>query len=597
MSEHFQAIPKEDLPGVGVLLFFALASTLGLLFVALRVAWLAFGALLRRGGSAPPSRELIFFHTQLGVYLASLLASNLLVSLAGLTAFKWVADMGITEGVACDVQAVLMQIGSLSTAYFTIVTAVHTFTSLVLRTRQTVWVGATVATFGWILSLLAGFLPLVIPGASGPRYGNSGFACGVRRVYPVLQFAFHLLPIFVAAAVSAVLYSLIFLVLRGTLTFEGGFAINLNPHQRWSGRIGTYEEYHRFMGAIARSMLWYPFAYIILLLPYSIERLMDLSGFTVTFRTTVFAYSCSFVLGLVNVLLLYNTFRVLGPAVGALPSTRQNTDVEASFHDSEKGPSYRSERRFTVASDKSLPVAPAAAVAPQYRYPSATPAVPRYISHERSASGSSGSTSSSSGSLGLLIPQGAKPGYADSVRSSVSAASIQRSITPVSELNRYFDDPAPQAAVSRDGLRPLHLGSQSSGDWSGSGVQIGLPPAPRRTRSPISRRPTLDNGVEVHSRQSSFSSVGSSQYQPAPLPRLPRSHPSLTAVSVPITYTPPTPFTTTESPSNYSANSDVALTPPPPHSAVGTRRELPTVPGVVASANRNPRRQSIQYYR
>jgi hypothetical protein len=54
---------------------------------------------------------------------------------------------------------------------------------------------------------------------------------------------------------SAVLYSLIYLVLRGTLVIMGGLKIHLDPQQRWSGHHMS-EEYHRFMRAIARSMLW-----------------------------------------------------------------------------------------------------------------------------------------------------------------------------------------------------------------------------------------------------------------------------------------------------------------------------------------------------
>ena len=62
--------------------------------------------------------------------------------------------------------------------------------------------------------------------------------------------------IFVAAVISAVIYSLIYLVLRGTLVIKGGLKLNLDPHLRWNGRYAS-EEYHRFIHAIAKSMLWY----------------------------------------------------------------------------------------------------------------------------------------------------------------------------------------------------------------------------------------------------------------------------------------------------------------------------------------------------
>ena len=71
-------------------------------------------------------------------------------------------------------------------------------------------------------------------------------------------------------------------------------------------------------------------AYIVLLVPYSFVRLLDISGFVVSFSAIVFAYMCWFSLGMtfsllficpddwsgvVDVLLLYNTFRILGPVL------------------------------------------------------------------------------------------------------------------------------------------------------------------------------------------------------------------------------------------------------------------------------------------
>jgi len=62
-------------------------------------------------------------------------------------------------------------------------------------------------------------------------------------------------------------------------------------------------------------MLLYPVAYIVLLVPYSFVRLLEISGFFVSFKATVFAYMCWFSLGVVDILLIYNTFRILGPVL------------------------------------------------------------------------------------------------------------------------------------------------------------------------------------------------------------------------------------------------------------------------------------------
>ena len=61
--------------------------------------------------------------------------------------------------------------------------------------------------------------------------------------------------IFIASVLSAILYSVIYLVLRGTLNIKGGVTLILDPHERWAVG-GVNQDYHRFIARIARSMLW-----------------------------------------------------------------------------------------------------------------------------------------------------------------------------------------------------------------------------------------------------------------------------------------------------------------------------------------------------
>jgi hypothetical protein len=61
-----------------------------------------------------------------------------------------------------------------------------------------------------------------------------------------------------ASLLSAVVYSIIFLVLRGTLTINGGLRFQLDPERRLRTQTlnGTFEEYQRFIYSIAQTMLW-----------------------------------------------------------------------------------------------------------------------------------------------------------------------------------------------------------------------------------------------------------------------------------------------------------------------------------------------------
>jgi len=293
----FQFFNSNQRHALIVIIVFASLSVSALAFVCLRAIWLVASPVFSRRSRNALSKEHAFFQTQLGYYAACLLASNFFTSISVLIVGNWIVRGGIQEGSMCTAQAVLMQLGNWATAYFTTAIAIHTCRSLVFRIPQKAWVGSAVMVMGWLSALIVGVAPLRMAGfGKGSTYGFDGFSCGIKRAYPVPEFVLHLLPIFVAALVSAALYSLIYLVLRGTLTIMGGIKINLDPQQRWT-KHHSFDEYHRFIRAIACSMLWFPIAYIGLLLPYSITKLLDLSGYPVAFGGNVFAETCYVILG------------------------------------------------------------------------------------------------------------------------------------------------------------------------------------------------------------------------------------------------------------------------------------------------------------
>lgn len=303
-STTFVPIPQNEMAGAIVVNAVAILSTLALFCIFLRVSWL--GVLRLLGQDVAQS----FFNTQLGYYAACLLIANMINGIAGLLGLPFLIDRGITDDSLCTTQAAVMQIGNIATAYFTVAIAFHTFNSLVLRKKQSIYVYGPTIFIGWSVSLVLAFLPLIRN--MGAVYGPSGLACGVRASLPRHMFFFHLLPIFVAAVLSAILYTLVFLALRGMLVIRGGIRFTLNPEERWKDQSNS--TYQRFMASIARSMLWYPAAYILFLVPYSVTRLLSIGGYTIPFQAVVFAFVCWFALGVVDALLLFNTFRILGPA-------------------------------------------------------------------------------------------------------------------------------------------------------------------------------------------------------------------------------------------------------------------------------------------
>ncbi|EIN09831.1 hypothetical protein PUNSTDRAFT_86319 [Punctularia strigosozonata HHB-11173 SS5] len=448
-------------------------SILAIFFLATRVAW----TLITPESDVKPARERIFFRTQLGLFAGCLLLSNLISCTAGLMEGAWVMMKGIQEGSICTTQATLMGVGDFGSAYFTALVAVHTFNSLVLRYKQPVWVNIAAVTFGWAGALAVGVVPAFVSPPRGPVYGSMSYACGTSAAYPAYQFCLHLLPIFVTALISAILYSLIFLVIRGTMSIRGGISFSLDPHQRWSGQVHGFDEYHRFIRAIAASMLWYPLAYLILLLPVSFTLLLFIQGFRVSWGVMVFSTACSLLLGLANVTLIYNTLRVLSPAFTGTTrgSSGPQTDAERTWGPSEKQEDYQPHFAAPPMSAKAFefpasPRSPASTVrAPTVRKHSG--GIVPYVSHSASSSDVSSTRS-------LLRPTGHRQGLSSDSASMISA--ISRPITPASQLSMEISIPEP---AHQSSLYPHQR--QQSADSLGS-----LPPPPRAGRSPLRREPS-----------------------------------------------------------------------------------------------------------
>ncbi|KAJ7284660.1 hypothetical protein C8J57DRAFT_1289265 [Mycena rebaudengoi] len=327
------AFTSQEIPGAIVVNVFAILSTFALLSVAFRVIYFAVARRLS-GSSDSQSREYVFFNTVLGNYAGCLLLANIVVGAAGIMGLNQLVRGGIEEGMFCTTQAIVMQVGNFAGAYFTVAIGIHTFNSLVLARRQSPLICAFTVAIGWISSCLIAVAPLLSAGPRGPRYGISGLGCGIKGVYPKELFLLHLLPIFLCSIMSALLYSIIFLVLRGSLVIKGGIKLSLDPNERWGGGV---KNYHKFVARIARSMLWIPIAYILLLVPYSLTRLIDISGRTCPFPLVVAAAVFWFLLGVANVMTLYNTFRVLGPAFGGMTTSQK--DLESNVGSSVGRPS------------------------------------------------------------------------------------------------------------------------------------------------------------------------------------------------------------------------------------------------------------------
>ncbi|EKM58470.1 uncharacterized protein PHACADRAFT_252814 [Phanerochaete carnosa HHB-10118-sp] len=441
---------------VAVVVAFAAISLVALDFFWLRVLYIAVSQLRNRASIQKKlSRERHIFHSQLGAYTVSLLISNLFSSVSFVLNAAYLTVGQITPGALCRSQATLSQVADVATAYFTGAIAVHTFNSLVLHRRLPVWFCGLVVVFGWMASIVMATVPAHFETKYGPFYTIDGALCGISADYQIWETCIHLLPIFVASLVAVLFYALVFLIIRGTLAFRGGLKFNLDPEARRSTMYGNFES-PKFIASVARSMLWYPAAYIALMFPHLIVCFMSASGIKVTFASRIFTAACSALLGLANVLVFCNSIRVMGPA---FESPAPSEESVGSFGGREK-------------SGSPVDVAPPAAafVRPAKAFPP-----PRSVS-----------TISSSESTRVLLASRYRHAYSGSVASTSESASIGRPITPASDLNQIIATPQPTASK---GGQLFHL-------------NIAVPeeeptslPAPRRSARATIVRQSVDQSI------------------------------------------------------------------------------------------------------
>ena len=124
---------------------------------------------------------------------------------------------------------------------------------------------------------------------------------------------------FLSAALSFILYSLVFFRLRGNITVSAGYKFEF--HRRAKVKIGktsngTYimtddQRIESHLTKVAKHMLWYPCVYTIVILPMGATRFTTFSGVSVPSAVTIFAAALFMLHGFINMLLFCTTRNIL----------------------------------------------------------------------------------------------------------------------------------------------------------------------------------------------------------------------------------------------------------------------------------------------
>ena len=153
----------------------------------------------------------------------------------------------------------------------------------------------------------------------GQYYGVSGYWCWITPTYSVERYTTSYLPMLVSAALSFILHILVFFRLRGNITLSGRYKIGFQRRPKVRlGRTsnGVYiatddRRVESHLTKVAKHMLWYPFAYTVLVVPMAASRYSSFAGTSVPFAVTITTASVFMLHGVVNTLLFCTTRNIL----------------------------------------------------------------------------------------------------------------------------------------------------------------------------------------------------------------------------------------------------------------------------------------------
>jgi hypothetical protein len=320
MSE-FSKYSRSEVAGIITLASFGALSLAAVLLVLCALA----AAALRRLHAANKN---MYPMTHLALFFGSLLFSNIMQGVGNVMDIKWAMQAGVQEGGFCTAQGVIKQFSNLGVSLWSLAIAVHAFTILFLRWKPKKWTAYTTFFAIWtFVFLLVGVLPRALMKPGIPYFGIAGYWCWIKQDYATARIVLEYLWMYVSVGVSAILYALIFLRLRGNLVVEGWkWSLRwVSGDEAWQLQMGR-DLIDTHMLKVASHMLLYPLAFVILILPITAVRMMENAGRSARLEVVIFAAIFFGLNGFVNALLL-RTGRKLLPDDDSLPTVTMKRTI------------------------------------------------------------------------------------------------------------------------------------------------------------------------------------------------------------------------------------------------------------------------------
>ncbi|KAI0344550.1 hypothetical protein BDW22DRAFT_1482756 [Trametopsis cervina] len=252
----------------------------------------------------------LFVRSHAAAYLISLLLCDLLQAVGSIMNAKWYINRAVEFEPFCEAQGAVKQIADVGTALWSFTIAWHTFWVLFLRfqSRRSVMIALLVALWAAIGTLVIAGPAALDTKKNGPFYAITGYWCWISEEYSISRYTLDYMFMFASAFLSFVLYSLVYFKLRGNIVTVGS-RMRFRMHRSNDTSRGLAADSQ--IVSVAKTMLLYPVAYTIIILPIAVCRFMDWSGRPIPFAATIFSDVVYLLSGTINVLLFFLTRRVL----------------------------------------------------------------------------------------------------------------------------------------------------------------------------------------------------------------------------------------------------------------------------------------------
>ncbi|PPQ92973.1 hypothetical protein CVT25_000174 [Psilocybe cyanescens] len=210
------------------------------------------------------------------------------------------------EGQLCTAQAAIKQVGIVGVAMTSLAIGVHTFSILVLRWRAPKHISKLLVVGIWIFAALVIGIPNAIH-RNTKYYGDTGYWCWILQEFKTEQIVTEYLWVWSAGILMVILYSIMFVVMRGWVVLDEGVHWYKNYRPKHPNLAVPETEEDKASKEIANLMLFYPAVYVFCVFPNSLSRWMYFSGFQTPYQFTLFASTLFALSGLFNVILFFST--------------------------------------------------------------------------------------------------------------------------------------------------------------------------------------------------------------------------------------------------------------------------------------------------